>query len=112
MKHEIEDAVRDAAVPNLILQPLVENALKHGIEPQTRPGLITLRAAILPGRRVRLEVEDNGRGLGPGKSAEGGIGTANSRSRLVQLYGDAARIEFLPGADGGLRVRVEFPLER
>ena len=112
VKHEIEDAVRDAAVPNLILQPLVENALKHGIEPQTRPGLITLRAAILPGRRVRLEVEDNGRGLGPGKSAEGGIGTANSRSRLVQLYGDAARIEFLPGADGGLRVRVEFPLER
>ncbi len=112
VKHEIEDAVRDAAVPNLILQPLVENALKHGIEPQTRPGLITLRAAILPGRRVRLEVEDNGRGLGPGKSAEGGIGTANSRSRLGQLYGDAARIEFLPGADGGLRVLVEFPLER
>lgn len=110
--HEIADAARDALVPNLILQPLVENALKHGIEPQVKPGVITLRANILENRRVRLEVEDNGRGLPPGKSAEGGIGTANSRARLAQLYGGRSQIEFLPGADGGLRVVVEFPFEK
>ncbi len=112
VRHAIEDAVRDALVPNLILQPLVENALKHGIEPQVKPGVITLRAHLVDGHRVRLEVEDNGRGLAPGKSAEGGIGTANSRSRLTQLYGPRAQIEFLPGADGGLRVVMEFPFEQ
>lgn len=112
VRHEIADAARDALVPNLILQPLVENALKHGIEPQVKPGVITLRATVLEGRRVRLEVEDNGRGLAPGKTAEGGIGTANSRSRLAQLYGGRAQIEFLPGTDGGLRVVVEIPFDQ
>ena len=112
VRHEIADAARDALVPNLILQPLVENALKHGIEPQVKPGVITLRAIMIEGRRVRLEVEDNGRGLAPGKTAEGGIGTANSRSRLAQLYGERGQIEFLPGADGGLRVVVEIPFDQ
>ncbi len=112
VQHAIEEAARDALVPNLLLQPLVENALKHGIEPQVKPGVITLRANLVNGRRVHLEVEDNGRGLAPGTLAEGGIGTANSRSRLAQLYGPNARIEFLPGADGGLRVVIEFPYEQ
>lgn len=112
VKHAIEEAARDALVPNLLLQPLVENALKHGIEPQVKPGVITLRASVVEGRRVHLEVEDNGRGLAPGTSAEGGIGTANSRSRLTQLYGADSQIDFLSGTDGGLRVVIEFPYEQ
>ena len=112
VRQEVEDAAAAALVPNLVLQPLVENALKHGIEPQIRPGIITLRCRIVQGNRLRLEVEDNGRGLAPGQNAAGGIGTANTRSRLDQLYGRAASVAFEPGSDGGLRVILEFPLER
>ena len=112
VKHELEDATADALVPNLVLQPLVENALKHGIEPNTKSGVITLRSRLIEGGRIRLEVEDNGRGLAPGASAEGGIGTANTRNRLSELYGRRATVEFLPGREGGLKVVLEFPHSR
>jgi LytS/YehU family sensor histidine kinase len=112
VRHELQDEAADALVPNLVLQPLVENALKHGIEPQTKAGIITLRATLLPEKRLRLEVEDNGKGLAPGQTAEGGIGTANTRHRLRELYGPRAAVEFLPGSDGGLKVVLEFPFQR
>jgi two-component system LytT family sensor kinase len=108
---EVEEAALDALVPNLLLQPLVENAIKHGIEPQVRPGRITLRARRLNGTRLGLEVEDNGCGLNPQKPTESGIGLANCRSRLEQLYNGAARLELQPGADGGLRVVIDLPLD-
>jgi len=109
VRHEIDDACRDALVPNLILQPLVENAIKHGLASQVKAGIITLRARQPAPRRLRLEVEDNGRGLIPGQTPEDGIGLANCRARLQQLYGDQGRIEIAGGADGGVRVTIEVP---
>jgi len=110
VRREIAPETLEALVPNLILQPLVENAIKHGIEPQTRPGVITLRATVTNGQ-LRLEVEDNGRGLPADGRIEGGIGTANTRARLTQLYGRGGRIGFAPGAEGGVRVTLELPLD-
>ncbi|HRI15170.1 MAG TPA: histidine kinase [Verrucomicrobiota bacterium] len=107
---EITEAALDSPVPNLILQPLVENAIKHGIEPQVRPGVIMLRARLMPSNRLHLEVEDNGRGLDATKAPDSGIGLANCRSRLQQLYGGQASLDLRAGADGGLCVVIELPV--
>ncbi len=109
IRREIDPGTLSASVPNLILQPLVENAIKHGLEPQSRPGLITLRASRPAPGRLRLEIEDNGRGLPTESPARIGIGTANCRARLVQLYGRAATFELEPGGAGGVRAVMEIP---
>ncbi len=109
---EVEDATVDALVPNLILQPLVENAIKHGLASMIAPGTITLRAQRLPGSRLQLEVEDNGVGLGQGKTGGTGIGLVNCRARLQQLYGERAHVELASGSAGGVCVKVELPFER
>ncbi|KAB2668291.1 MAG: histidine kinase [Verrucomicrobia bacterium] len=110
VRREIDPALLGAAVPNLILQPLVENAIKHGLEPESRPGCITLRASRPVPGRLRLEVEDNGRGMPAGKPGRVGVGTANCRARLVQLYGTSARFELEPGSEGGVRAVIELPV--
>ena len=101
----------DALVPNLALQPLVENAIKHGIEPRARPGLIQLRA-----RRedslLALQVQDNGVGLPQDESVEEGVGLSNTRARLQQLYGDTHQFSLANAAGGGLLVRVTIPYRR
>ncbi len=109
---EVEDAAGDALVPNLILQPLVENAIKHGVASLVRPGTVTLRARLRPESRLRLEVEDDGVGLGKGKAGGSGIGLSNSRARLRQLHGDGASLELSAGAAGGVRATVDLPLVR
>lgn len=105
---QIDPAVMDAKVPNLILQPLVENAIKHGIEPHARPGIVELRAQKDDGT-LRLEVEDNGEGFQPAKPAGFGVGLSNTRARLEQLYGNNHRLEMVNGARGGLLVRLSIP---
>ena len=99
----------DAMVPSLILQPLVENAVRHGIEPRSTPGTITIHAHRDNGR-LTLEVKDNGPGFQQAKTAGcAGIGLSNTRARLEQLYGPdhSFALENLP--EGGVRVRMEFP---
>lgn len=108
---EIAEATGEALVPNLILQPLVENAIKHGLASMIRPGQITLRAHRPAAGRLRLEVEDNGVGLGQSRSGGTGIGLNNCRARLRQLYGDGATLVLEPGANAGVRVVVELPFE-
>jgi LytS/YehU family sensor histidine kinase len=98
-------------VPNLILQPLVENAIKHGLATMIRPGQITLRAHRPAPGRLGLEVEDNGVGLDQSRSGGSGIGLNNCRARLRQLYGDGATLELEPGRNAGVRVVVELPFE-
>jgi two-component system LytT family sensor kinase len=108
VNHQIADEVLHARVPNLILQPLVENAIEHGIEPHARPGEIILRALRRDGRLI-LEVEDNGVGLAKGLQPVDGIGLSNTRARLQQLYGPEQRLELKGASGGGLTVRIDIP---
>jgi two-component system LytT family sensor kinase len=105
---EIDPATLNAKVPNLVLQPLVENAIRHGIEPQSKPGIIELRARRNNGR-LELQVRDNGAGLSAGSVPTEGVGLSNTRSRLQQLYGDAQKLELTNAPDGGLIVSVTIP---
>ncbi len=98
----------DARVPNLILQPLVENAIRHGIEPRARPGRIELRAQR-QGGALALGISDNGPGLRDNRPHREGVGLSNTRARLRELYGPDHRFELLRGPDGGLRVDLSIP---
>ena len=97
-----------ARVPNLVLQPLVENAIRHGIERHARPGKIVLRAQRQDDH-LQLEVQDNGGGLPGGKPLREGIGLSNTRTRLQQLYGTAQKFELKNVETGGLLARVILP---
>ena len=110
VKMDIAPETLRARVPNLILQPLVENAIKHGIEPRARPGRIELRAERHNGT-LALEVRDNGRGLPEGKVVEEGVGLSNTRARLRGLYGDAHRFDLKPVEGGGLLIQVSIPFQ-
>ena len=98
----------DALVPNLVLQPLVENAIRHGIEPRAKPGRIDLRAWCETGK-LKLEVRDNGVGASPGRQPKEGVGLSNTRARLRQLYGERHRFELRAAPGGGLTVCLELP---
>jgi LytS/YehU family sensor histidine kinase len=96
-------------VPALVLQPLVENAIRHAVAPREEGGSVTIGARV-EGRGVRVWVADDGPGLNGSANANTGIGLANTRERLQQLYGDAHRFELVNGR--GLRVELELPLRR
>ena len=110
---EVEPQTLDARVPNLILQPIVENAIKHGISPRAAPGRIDIRAKRENGL-LRLQVEDNGRGIGANAKGANiikeGVGLSNTRARLEQLYGAGYRFDLQNVTEGGLRVTLEIPL--
>jgi sensor histidine kinase YesM len=99
----------DASVPNLVLQPIVENAIRHGIAPRSSAGRIEIRAERRDGM-IELQVIDDGPGLQPdGKELKEGIGLANTRARLRRLYGDEHRIEIKDADEGGLAVKLSIP---
>jgi two-component system LytT family sensor kinase len=110
VRMEIDPAALDARVPNLILQPLVENAIRHGIAPRAAPGLVEIRAERQNGM-IELEVRDNGAGLNSAQpeSLMKGIGLSNTRARLKQLYGAAHRFELRERDGGGLTVTIAIP---
>lgn len=108
----VDPATQEASVPQLILQPLVENAIRHGIGRSSLAGRIHIRAATVEGR-VEVRVEDDGPGLSPGSSWEDqGIGLANTRARLRQLYGEEATLEIVNGDHRGAVVTMKFPFRR
>jgi two-component sensor histidine kinase len=111
VKMSVAPDAMEAQVPNLILQPLVENAIKHGIEPRSKPGCIELKAQRLNGE-LSLEVSDNGVGLRNGALVEEGIGISNTRARLRELYGESHRFELRPGPEGGLVVHLTIPFKK
>ena len=108
---EVEPRVLGVTVPNLILQPIVENAVRHGIARQTTPGRISIRALRNDGRLI-MQVEDNGPGLkttgNPVETSEG-IGLNNTRARLKQFYGDDYRLEIANSTGRGVIVTLEIP---
>jgi len=118
VRMDIDAATLKATVPNLLLQPLVENAIRYAIEPNLGPGQIELTAARNNGELV-LQVADNGSNGGvQGRSkANGtriereGIGLSNTRRRLEQLYGEKQRLELQHRDSGGLLVRITLPFK-
>ncbi len=100
----------DARVPHLLLQPLVENAIRHGIAERIEPGKVEISASRGPGDRLQLEIRDDGRGLnGDSASARRGVGLTNIRSRLEQLYGGEHRFTLENQAVGGVLVGISLP---
>ncbi len=107
---EEEPESLDAIVPSMILQPLVENSIKHGISPKVDGGSIYLRSRVADGRLV-IEVEDDGVGLAASGDGGGtGIGLANVKERLKVLYGDAAWMELESREKTGTVVRLVLPM--
>lgn len=106
----VDDDVTGALVPPLILQPVVENALRHGLWPLTEGGALTI-AARRAGRELELEVIDQGVGLAPGFDPDRstGVGLANVRARLARMFGADAGLEVAAGAACGVRVRLRLP---
>ena len=108
----VDPAVLDARVPNLILQPLVENAIRHAIAPRSTPGHIEISAARDDGM-LQLGVRDDGPGLRESAS-EGkrkGIGLSNTRARLEKLYGGNYSFEMRNADEGGLAITLTIPFE-
>lgn len=114
----IDPAVSRARLPSLLLQPLIENAIKYAVTPQEEGADITI-SAQLAGQNVRITVSDTGAGLSAdptdpttGVATEStGVGLANIRDRLAQAFGDQQRFDVLVGADGGFTVVIEFPFQ-
>jgi hypothetical protein len=114
-RSELPEALRDLLVPSLILQPLVENSIRHGLEPQVVGGLITISAKV-EGDTLCLDVRDTGVGLRDGNPApadgtgRGGFGLVQVRERLATLYGDAARLDLAGAEGGGTLAQLRLPI--
>ena len=112
---ELDPPSLEVMVPSMLLQPLVENCLKHGLSPRVEGGSITLRSRLVQSRLV-VEVEDDGVGMGaaqlerPDASGGTGIGMANVAERLRVLYGDAATMMIESSEGGGTLIRLRLPI--
>jgi signal transduction histidine kinase len=115
----IDDAVRNGLMPSLLLQPLVENAIKYAVSPMEYGAEITVGAQLV-GPMLRVTVSDTGPGLPAGtdpssvfgvSSDSTGIGLANIRDRLVQAYGENQRFDISNRPEGGFQVVIELPFE-
>ena len=106
--YDVSPDVRRALVPHFILQPLVENALEHGIALEPGPGRVAISAAR-EGDRLRIAVVDDGPGLEVTTTNGNGVGLANTRARLAELYGDLQAVSLEPAKPKGARATVLIP---
>jgi two-component system LytT family sensor kinase len=109
---QADDDVLDARVPGFLLQPLVENAIRHGVGPRLSGGRVEVTAERRDAR-LHLRVCDNGLGLAPdwARRRDAGVGLRNTAARLAHLYSDAHEFHVGPSDTGGVEVRIELPLE-
>jgi len=105
VERDIDAATAEALVPNLILQPIVENALEHGASRAAGEGVVQI-AVRRERERIIITVHDNGPGVGVQRE---GVGLANTRARLSQLYGEEARVTLTTAADGGAVAEIVLP---
>jgi two-component system LytT family sensor kinase len=108
----VDPELLDAAIPHMALQPLVENAIRHGVSRRSTSGAIAIRA-LRQGESLVLEVQDDGPGFTQQGAPGGmGLGLANTRARLKQLYGDGAELRTGNAPEGGARVTLVLPYHR
>lgn len=117
---EIAEETLDVVVPGMLLQPLIENSIKHGLEPRISGGTVTLRSRITSDHMLLVEVEDDGVGIAPEHNDASplsgivppgtGIGVKNVRERMEVMYGDKARVEINSRPGRGTKVRLSMPI--
>ena len=117
---EIAEETLSIVVPGMLLQPLIENSIKHGLEPRISGGTVTLRSKILSDGRLMIEVEDDGVGMAPERDdpavpggvtrAGTGIGMQNVRERMRVLYGELAAVEMTSRPGRGTKVTLLMPV--
>jgi len=108
---EVDEETLDAFIPSMLLQPIVENAIKHGLAPRLAGGQIRLRTQRRDGR-LSIQIEDNGLGMSAERLAEvygGGIGISNVHERLRLLYGDQFEMDIRSREGEGTQIRIEIP---
>lgn len=112
IEKSIEAKAQEALVPSLILQPLIENAIKYAITPSEEGGTLRISARVQH-KTLVLQVSDSGPGLGNGDNGQksSGVGLKNTRERLQQLYGDAQAFTLAPNEPTGLRITINIPYE-
>jgi LytS/YehU family sensor histidine kinase len=109
VRKDIDEQSMESRVPILILQPLIENAVRHGIARSPQPGEISIHSELREGT-LRLMICDTGPGIPPaGGQVQEGIGLANTKRRLQHLYGKGFRFEMRNEDAGGLLVSLEIP---
>lgn len=121
VEKEIAEETLPIVVPSMLLQPLIENSIKHGLEPRISGGTVTLRSQLLGDGRLQIEVEDDGIGMDPEPSnshfssssalrAGTGIGMSNVRERMEVLYGSLAEVEVVSRPGRGTKIRLVMPV--
>jgi two-component system LytT family sensor kinase len=108
---DIAPETLDALVPNLLLQPLVENAVRYGVAMQPGRGWVRISSRRNHAKLV-IDIEDSGPGIDASSAHKEGVGLSNTRSRLAHLYGEAQRLELINQPAQGLRVSVSVPFQR
>jgi two-component system, LytTR family, sensor kinase len=113
VRFDVDSDALDALVPTLVLQPLVENAIRHGIAQRPEGGTIEIAARVVGGQ-VHVSVQDDGPGLPADwdPDTDQRVGLSNTRARLRELYGDRQSFDLHNRAQGGLRVEIALPLRR
>jgi sensor histidine kinase YesM len=105
VRFDLPDELRDLLIPPMLLQPLVENAIKHGLEPKINGGEVALLAKMVGGK-VAITVADSG--LGFQNSTSNGIGLKNVRERVQQIYGDTGSVSIEDNQPCGTRITITF----
>jgi hypothetical protein len=110
-RFDVDDALRALPITPMLLQPVIENAVAHGLEPKVEGGEIVLRASFQDGQ-LNIEISDSGAGLSnAAPKPGGGVGLSNLRARLRSIYGPSAQVQLLENQPSGITVRLVLPLK-